>query len=504
MKLAVPRNVLLLLIVLVVLLLAVFFWNAQKGEMRGIREYQVELQEDGFFPQKITISKGDRVTFTTTREESFWPASNLHPSHTIYSEFDPKEPVAPDQSWSIQFNRIGNWRYHDHLVPFYKGEITVLEKSSVDKSLVSPDTCKDKIKEKQCWENIIEETLQKRGVGAAFDVIESIYIVQPDCHDYAHLIGEEAYRLFSASEDLEITPKTYYCGYGFYHGFMETLLYTTGEMEEARNFCSYVGQRLSGKIAGAQTACYHGIGHGVVDGGSPGDWGDIEAMIKPGIELCEMVAKTEFQLYICSTGVFNAIEILSQDPKYKLDIVVEDPYWLCDRQPGHYTEACYTNLLPSFWRAIQKDFPKIALLVESIKEKDSDYSVRSLTESVTQQEDNYRVRSIVISALFHEYARADLKRAKEGIQVCRSLKDARSRLPCIEGLSGAFMKYGEPNVEYIKGLQFCNADILAKDEQSVCFEHILSRLRLWYSPDKASQICQSVPEKYRKLCIQQL
>jgi len=484
-----------LLFILVMILLAAIFWNARD---KGAREYQVELQEDGFFPQKITISKGDRVTFITKREEPFWPASNLHPSHTIYPEFDPREPIASDRSWSIQFNKVGSWRYHDHLVPVYRGEITVLEKGSEQNSLPPPDACKDETKEKQCWENIIEETLQKRGVGAAFDVIESIYTAQPDCHDYVHLIGEEAYRLFSAGEDMELTPKTYYCGYGFYHGFMETLLHTTGAMEEARNFCSYVDQQMFQQIAGAGTACYHGIGHGVVDGGDPRDWGDIEVMIRPGIELCEVVAKTEHQLYICSTGVFNAIEILSQDPKYELAIVAEDPYWLCDRQPGQYKEACYTNMLPSFWRDGQKDFSQIALRIEAIEEKEGDYSVRSATESVVQQSENYRIRSIVISALFHEYARADLARAKEGVAVCRSLKDARSRLSCIEGLSGAFMKYGEPNTEYIKGLQFCNAGIFSEDEEAVCFEHILSRLRIWYSEEKTKQICGSVEEKYQK------
>jgi len=501
MRLLSLKNASLLFIILATILLAVFFFVARGNE--GAGEYQVKLQEDGFFPEKITISKGDRVIFTTKREEFFWPASNLHPTHIIYPEFDPREPIAPDQSWSIQFNRIGIWKYHDHLAPVHRGEITVLEKGSAKESLPPVDACKDESKEKQCWENIIEETLQKKGVGAAFDVIEGIYTAQPDCHDYAHLIGEEAYRLFSAGEDMELTPKTYYCGYGFYHGFMETLLHTTGNMEEARHFCSYVKQQLSQQVAGAEAACYHGIGHGAVDGGDPRDWGDIEAMIKPGIELCEMVAKTEFQLYICSTGVFNAIDILSQDPKYKLAIVTEDPFLLCGRQPGQYKEACYTNMLPPFWRGVEKDFPRIALRVESIEEKESDYSVRSATERMAQQGENYRIRSIVISALFHEYAKADLKKAKESVQVCRSLKDPRSRLPCIDGLSGAFMKHGEPNAEYIKGLQFCNVDILSEDEEVVCFEHILSRLRLWYSSDKTNQICQSVPEKYKKLCIQQ-
>ena len=490
----------LLLLIIAVVGVSIFFFDV--GDKESVREYHVELQDSGFSPEKIIISKGDKIIFTSKRAKSFWPASNLHPSHTIYSEFDPKEPIASDEHWSFQFNKIGTWRYHDHLTPLYKGEIIVQEKDSRDNSLSPLDACKGETKEEQCWENIIEKTLQERGVGAALDIIESIYTTEPNCHDYVHIIGEEAYRIFSTSEDLEITPKTYYCGYGFYHGFMETLLHTTGNMKEARDFCSYVGQRLSQYIAGAQTACYHGIGHGVVDGGDPTDWGDIEAMIDPGIKLCKMVARTEFQDYICATGIFNAIEILSKDSKYKLDIVKEDPYWLCGLQPGEYKEACYTNMMPAFWRDTETNFLKIASRIEAIEEESDDYSVRSMVEGVVQQQDNYRVRSIVISALFHEYAKSDLKKAKEGVRVCHLLKDPRSRLPCIEGLSGAFMKYGEPNVEYIKGLQFCSSDILVEDEQTVCFEHILSRLQIWYSLDKAGEICQSVPEKYKKFCPQ--
>jgi len=351
----------------------------------------------------------------------------------------------------------------------------------------------------QCWLDAVEQALQKKGVGAAFDIVELIYQTQPNCHDYAHRIGEEAYRLFSQGKDLEISPKTYYCGYGFYHAFMETLLQTTGNIEQAREFCAYADKQLSQRAAGTQAACYHGIGHGAVDGGDQRDWGNIEAMIEPGIKLCEFVAETEFQRYICATGVFNAIDILSLDPKYKLDIVEKDPFWLCDRQPPRYKEACYTNMVPALMRAMQGDFPRMASRIESIQEQGNEYSLAKL-EAAPLADKNYSIRFIVMSALFHEYARADLARARESILVCRSLQDPRSRLPCIEGLSGAFMKYGEPNAEYVKGMQFCASAMLLEDEKEACHKHILSRLRLWYEKDKAGQVCQNSPERFQAFC----
>lgn len=87
----------------------------------------ITLTPEGFSPAEITIKRGETVTFRTTTGKRFWPASNLHPSHAIYSDFDPKEPVAPDASWNFTFDRVGEWRFHDHLAPYFTGTITVTE-----------------------------------------------------------------------------------------------------------------------------------------------------------------------------------------------------------------------------------------------------------------------------------------------------------------------------------------------------------------------------------------
>lgn len=87
----------------------------------------VTLTEDGFVPSELTISKGTTVAFVSETGKLFWPASNLHPSHTIYPEFDPLLPVKPDAAWSFTFENAGEWKYHDHLAPYYTGVITVTE-----------------------------------------------------------------------------------------------------------------------------------------------------------------------------------------------------------------------------------------------------------------------------------------------------------------------------------------------------------------------------------------
>ena len=87
----------------------------------------ITLTDKGFEPREVTLVKGATVTFRSTTGQQYWPASNLHPEHTIYSEFDPKIPIAADKEWSFTFDRIGSWGFHDHMRSYFAGIIHVVE-----------------------------------------------------------------------------------------------------------------------------------------------------------------------------------------------------------------------------------------------------------------------------------------------------------------------------------------------------------------------------------------
>lgn len=87
----------------------------------------ISLSENGFTPNELTIKKGGTVKFVTTRDKPYWPASNLHPTHGIYPEFDPQKPIEASDSWSFKFDKVGSWKYHDHLSPYFRGTIIVEE-----------------------------------------------------------------------------------------------------------------------------------------------------------------------------------------------------------------------------------------------------------------------------------------------------------------------------------------------------------------------------------------
>jgi len=99
----------------------------------------IEITSSGFTPSTLTVSKGDTVTWINMDTEPHWPASALHPTHTIYpgsdiekcgtSEestiFDACKGIAPGESFSFTFNEEGSWSYHDHINLGLFGKIVV-------------------------------------------------------------------------------------------------------------------------------------------------------------------------------------------------------------------------------------------------------------------------------------------------------------------------------------------------------------------------------------------
>ena len=88
---------------------------------------QVEVANTSFSPQSLKIKKNETVTWMNKSDEPIWPASNIHPTHQILPEFDPKRPIKSQDSWSFTFEKIGVWRYHDHLAPQKTGMVEVVE-----------------------------------------------------------------------------------------------------------------------------------------------------------------------------------------------------------------------------------------------------------------------------------------------------------------------------------------------------------------------------------------
>lgn len=110
-----------------------------------ITETQLETQnivvytDSGYSPNTLRVKVGTNITFKNQSSRAMWPASDLHPTHRLYSgtsltehcpdtagtAFDACTGIQPGNSWSFTFNKKGTWKYHDHLNPSSIGTIIV-------------------------------------------------------------------------------------------------------------------------------------------------------------------------------------------------------------------------------------------------------------------------------------------------------------------------------------------------------------------------------------------
>ncbi|MDP3725914.1 MAG: hypothetical protein Q8R36_01820 [bacterium] len=352
------------------------------------------------------------------------------------------------------------------------------------------------VNRQQCFAEEIEKVLKTGGLSAAFDAL--IVFSKQDanfataCHGNVHEIGKAAYYRYADGEKIEYTPKMSYCGYGFFHGFMETLLIETGDFNKAVEFCTSFDENFKSTISGGTNACFHGIGHGAVDGSDPRVWDDPSLMIREAMGLCAQLPKENYAQHLCETGAYNSLEILSQDSKYDLKSLSADPYAFCSHEPRSRRGGCYTNMIPAVLIIFHNDFKKV---------------IQYMLPQITNPDDltigNARVDEMAILALFHEFIRLYFNKPEEignAIELCREFESDRLHFACIQGLSGGHMKYDTPESAYENWRALCENSSLHEDERRACFEHVLSRISLWYESDRAKRICQSVPKQYQNYC----
>ncbi|MCE9541471.1 hypothetical protein K8R03_02830 [Candidatus Kaiserbacteria bacterium] len=340
-----------------------------------------------------------------------------------------------------------------------------------------------------CYATEIENLLRAKGISAAFDALALAYDTDPGfagtCHDVTHELGKAAYEEFQKTGKTELTSKASYCGYGFYHGFMDALYVDTNDMEVARAFCTYVGKNVPHPPPPefAEGSCYHGIGHGITDGTDPRLWGDAVAIAKPGLAVCDKVsAGNETWHMRCVSGVFNAIGNMYPNPKYKLDSGT-DPYALC--RVGGFTpletETCYD----------QMNTQAAALANHDLK------GMVAFGNTITNQK--YRALAIHEAVSFYiQILKWDQKQLQpEQVRVCE-LPTAELRDSCVSGLVGGIFEFGSPGKQYIEAENLCSAETFPAGLRDSCYATIQLLSEYYFEPDVLHTVCGQIPEKYRK------
>ena len=103
------------------------------------KQHSIEFTSSGYSPKELEIKQGDSVNWVNKNNIPMWPASAIHPTHTVYpgtdirncgkvlegKMFDACAEHITKKSFSFVFNEKGKWYYHDHINPRFTGQITV-------------------------------------------------------------------------------------------------------------------------------------------------------------------------------------------------------------------------------------------------------------------------------------------------------------------------------------------------------------------------------------------
>lgn len=337
----------------------------------------------------------------------------------------------------------------------------------------------------ECWKQIIDANLAKGDLDGSMNQVAEFYqidtVFAANCHDFTHTVGKKAYELFSKGVKFKVGDKTAYCAYGFYHGFMESLVSQNGDIETARDFCKFVDSEVAKTSPGAKLACYHGIGHGWTNVHDESLWGDEQKLIQPALTLCEKVTKDPEELKICATGVFDSISIGYYNYFYELKINKKDPYWICKIQKENYKTPCYMDISPAVLWLGEYRLDKALKFLPTVEEKFRDIVAVTLSEDA--------VRFILKDGL----------KIEDQIDICRSHKNPVLDL-CIQGIASGYLQFGPPREEERLALNFCSNSYLNDEEKKVCFKRLAQSTKQLLSNDRYKESCSKIPENYRGYC----
>ncbi|PIR83819.1 hypothetical protein COU18_02430 [Candidatus Kaiserbacteria bacterium CG10_big_fil_rev_8_21_14_0_10_51_14] len=481
-------------LVFVALAVAVLFMLFPEREdaldWTGREEITILLTEHGFEPESVFITRGTNVVFVSERGNEFWPASDLHPFHTIYSAFDAKRPLSPDESWSFVFEKDGHWSFHDHIDALATGAIIVIPPGAVadERYDVIPECDQESLDGRRaCWKLRIKYTLEKKDLAAAFDEIQRVYEDQADfredCHLYAHDLGIVAYQRYG--DDIPFTPKIATCGQGFYHGYMEAFLsWHEGDVVAASEFCEHARERLGTVFPLSGPQCHHGIGHGQMEyllATRLDLLRDLPQLVGIGITDCGKLPDDDAQ-FRCASGIYavmkdwvNIQDLFHVYPEF---FSLADPYALCRYVSEDWAKrACAWELSKEVYLLAEKDpdiaFPAEISAGQAWEPKYLDLMIRSTA---------FLIGEVGITLSDEELAAS-----------CRSIREQQFKIWCIQGIEQGLLFNGHPGGNEVeRSVRFCRSDVLSDAEREGCEEVLVSYMQGAYGTTGQKSACEAL------------
>ncbi len=450
----------------------------------------IHITDVGFVPSKLEIEQEMTVEFENIGKNPHWPASNIHPTHEIYSEFDPKDVIQPGESWSFTFDKAGEWRFHDHAYPEFIGTIIVIEKDSFLNSVkgfftdifksplitalifwdgeeISPYNESIEITSEDIFRNDSQlySYIKKFGVKQTTAFLHQLEGKHGDCHQTAHRLGRFAYQLYANDVFQQCSIE---CHSGCYHGAIEYYFkeYGTTDIPTALN--TICGNQENGFFA---HQCFHGIGHGLMA------WTDYELL--EALQKCDLLQDGKNS---CYTGAFmeNVVASLAENKSTHVSKYVnDDPQYPCSIVEDKYKWDCYFFQTARMKEIFNNDFRKVA---EACADAPEAYQ-RNCFESMGRDISGNTIMNV-----------------DKSIELCQSAPPKGPRIAC---LKGAVQDMFWDSSGQDKSLSFCKK-LTDLNEKSECYNTIFERAPLVISSqEELKMFCEKAEERYQNSCLTQ-
>jgi len=319
-----------------------------------------------------------------------------------------------------------------------------------------------------CYQKRYRDLVYNSGVEAAFADLKDEFTKEPfvksTCHQLTHSIGQAAANLYSGDVSSTYSRGDDFCGSGYYHGAMQTVVANIGAdriLDEADNICAAPREQKDQSLD--HRNCAHGMGHGFM--------GLYQNEVFESLEACDALSE-EWERYQCSGGVFMENIIDEDDPgnpsKY---LKADQPFYPCTEVKTEYKNPCYSRHTNYALKKQGEDFAKVFDLCGKV-EKD----FRSIC--YVGLGNNAVIRSTRNDTTAGNQA-DDVAQADDGAQVD-----------------------DEAQVEFIRGACMLGQNSVA---QSKCFGGAVRQLIFFYDSDvQAKALCESIGRAdWRAGCLQQ-
>ncbi|OGG56902.1 hypothetical protein A3D71_00245 [Candidatus Kaiserbacteria bacterium RIFCSPHIGHO2_02_FULL_55_20] len=462
-----------------------FLTTARPAESPALQDnVSVVLTDAGFLPHDVAVKVGGTVTFSTARGEPFWPASDPHPVHTIYPEFDPQKPIKAGESWSFTFRREGTFKYHDHLGAQNWGTVLVGADTGM-RDVSSAKTCdviSDLGQQRTCIGFLLQNTVNKKGLAAGVALFKELAPLHPeDCHQYAHDVGEYAYAAHVRGQKIDIGQEASYCGYGFWHGFMTKMAAESG-LASAKTLCISLEGPTERTTLEIRDNCFHGVGIGLIaDPPQKEIWGKAQAVISPALRYCDTMDVEDFFMRDCYSGVFHAIINFMASKQYGFVLDAKDPLAFCFAQEEKYRSSCNYQVASKMAGATDRNVSKMYAVLRRIR-----------------NEGEFKVAfSLAITGFVNQ--QMSTKELGDFIGQCARVSSSVSDY-CVSGVAQSLFSNGTPGKEFRKPLDVCGSGSLTEAQRGACYKEVVILSRKFYSRETLDEMCAAIPDPYRALC----